>query len=354
MTNLPIFDGHNDTLLDLYEEAKNGEPEAASGRTFWTRNATGHIDFPRAQEGGLGGGFFAIFIPNKREPGKKNKKPDYSKLPPPLQHKYALREATAMAAILFRLERESEGKLQVVRTARQLATCLKNGVMAAILHFEGAEAIDTNFDSLHVLYQAGLRSLGPVWSRPTKYGNGVPFAFPNSPDIGKGLTKAGKALVRECNQLGVMIDLSHLNEKGFWDVAKITAAPLVATHSNAHALCPSPRNLLDKQLDAIKESGGMVGVNFHVAFLDKKGFANSAKTSYLEIVRHMDYLVERMGIDHVGFGSDFDGARIPADLGDATGLPKILTALRERGYDDAALQKLTHQNWLRVLRATWK
>jgi len=98
----------------------------------------------------------------------------------------------------------------------------------------------------------------------------------------------------------------------------------------------------------------MVGVNFHVAFLDKKGFANSAKTSYLEIVRHMDYLVERMGIDHVGFGSDFDGARIPADLGDATGLPKILTALRERGYDDAALQKLTHQNWLRVLRATWK
>lgn len=347
MTDFPIFDGHNDTLLDLYEKA-------ADGRTFWDRNPTGHIDYPRAVEGGLGGGFFAIFIPNERMPGEKKKKFNPAKLPSPLKHKYALREATAMAAILFHLEQESAGKLQIVRTAKQLAACLKNGVMAAILHFEGAEAIDTHFDSLHIFYAAGLRSLGPVWSRPTKYGTGVPFAFPNSPDIGPGLTDAGKALVRECNSLGVMLDLSHLNEKGFWDVAALTTAPLVATHSNAHALCPSPRNLTDKQLDAIKESGGMVGVNFHTSFLCCDGRKDPTNTSYTEIVRHMVYLVERMGIDHVGFGSDFDGAAIPADLGDVTGLPKILAALRDHGFNDAELKKLTHQNWVRVLRATWK
>lgn len=347
MKNFPIFDGHNDTLLDLYEKA-------GDGRTFWQRNTIGHIDFPRAQEGGFGGGFFAIFVPNRKKPGKKDDNPDPAVLPPPLKNRYALRRATAMASILFRLERESEGKLQIVRSADQLETCLQTGVMAAVLHFEGAEAIDTNFDTLHIFYGAGLRSLGPVWSRPTKYGVGVPFVFPGDPDIGPGLTDAGKALVRVCNQLGVMIDLSHLNEKGFWDVAAMTDAPLVATHSNAHALCPSPRNLKDKQLAAIKESGGMVGVNFHVSFLCCHGRKEPENTTIMDIVRHVEYLVEHLGIEHVGFGSDFDGARIPADLGDVTGLPKILTALRDRGFGDDDLKKLTHQNWLRLLRATWK
>jgi membrane dipeptidase len=144
-------------------------------------------------------------------------------------------------------------------------------VLATILHFEGAEAIDPQLNALEVFYQAGLRSLGLVWSRPTAFGHGVPFAFPHSPDTGPGLTDAGKQLVRACNRLGIMIDLSHLNEQGFWDVAELTNAPLVATHSNAHALCASSRNLTDKQLDAIKESDGMVGLNFAVCFLREDG-----------------------------------------------------------------------------------
>jgi membrane dipeptidase len=204
-----------------------------------------------------------------------------------------------------------------------------------------------------MFYQAGLRSLGPVWSRPNAFATGVPFSFPASPDTGPGLTDAGGALIRACNRLGIMIDLSHINEQGFWDVAHISDAPLVATHSNVHALCRSTRNLTDKQLDAIKESDGMVGLNFAVGFLREDG-KNEEDTPLDVMVQHIDYLVERIGIDRVGLGSDFDGATMPRDLGDAAGLPKLVAALRARGYDDAALRKIAHENWVRVLRKTWR
>jgi membrane dipeptidase len=174
--------------------------------------------------------------------------------------------ATGMVARLLRLEAESEGQTKIVRNADELAAALDSGVLAMIMHFEGAEAIDRDLDALHLFHAAGLRSLGPVWSRPTIFAHGVPFHFPASPDIGPGLTDAGKRLVRECNSLGILIDLSHLNEKGFWDVESLSNAPLVATHSGAHALCATPRNLTDKQLDAIAASGGVAGVNFHTGF----------------------------------------------------------------------------------------
>jgi membrane dipeptidase len=127
---------------------------------------------------------------------------------------------------------------------------------------------------------------------------------------------------------------------------------LVATHSNAHALTPSPRNLTDRQLDAIKDSDGIVGVNFYVGFLRADG-RRDADTPISRIVEHFDYLVKRMGIDHVGFGADLDGAQIPDEVHDVTGLPRVLTALRAAGYDESSLRKLAHENWLRVLSATW-
>ena len=358
MSDFPIFDGHNDTLLNLHLEHRG------NGRSFFERSEVGHIDLPRAREGGLAGGFFAVFTPNQRRPPtekekkeafkgiKKTKKGYKVPLPQPIRHKDALRFTTAVACRLFELETAAEGQIKIVRTARELRKCLREGTFAAILHIEGAEAIDTNFDSLHILHAAGLRSLGLVWSRPNKFGHGVPFSFPKSPDTGPGLTKVGKKLVRACNELGILVDLSHLNEKGFWGVAKTSDAPLVATHSNAYTLCPSPRNLTDEQLDAIKETNGIVGINFHTGFLRADG-RFQAETSLSEIVRHLAYVADRIGIDHVGFGSDFDGANMPQDLVDVTGLPKLITALREHGFDDTALKKITHQNWVRVLRQTW-
>lgn len=350
----PIFDGHNDTLLNLYL------PSRGEGHSFFEYGGVGHIDLPRAQEGGLGGGFFAVFVPNEglsrdMEGAEIVTTPEGEnvRIAPRIDLSYAQKMTMAMIARLFRIEAESAGQVRVVRTADDLMFCLHNGVMAAILHFEGAEAIDTNLDALEVFYQAGLRSLGLVWSRPNEFACGVPFKFGHSPNIGPGLSDAGRALVRACNELGIMVDLSHLNEQGFWDVAELSTAPLVATHSNAYAISPSTRNLTDEQLAAIKDSDGMVGVNFHVGFLRADG-DHDANVPLSVVVDHVDYLVEHLGIDRVGFGSDFDGATMPQELGDVTGLPKLLAVLQERGYDDIALRKLAYENWARVLQQTWR
>lgn len=349
-----IFDGHNDTLLRLLL------PEPGKERTFFERSELGHIDLPRAREGGFGGGFFACWAPPDPEGGWTEEsaltltKNGYEVADAPLLNPdYARSIADDMTTLLFDLEAESKGRLKVVRTVEELESCLQNGVLAAILHFEGAENLGSDPAALEGLYDLGLRSLGLVWSRPNAYAHGVPFKFPASPDTGPGLTEAGKDLVRECNRLGVLVDLSHLNERGFWDVAGITGAPLVATHSNVHALCPTTRNLTDRQLDAIRDSDGMVGVNFAVAFLREDG-TEDENTPLETVVRHVDYLVEQLGTDRVGFGSDFDGAKMPKEIGAVSGLPKLLDALRKRGYDEAALHKLAHGNWLRVLRMTWR
>ena len=350
----PVFDGHNDTLLNLHL------PDRGEGRSFFERSDLGHIDLPRAREGGFGGGFFACYTPNPEDDGWTeeaaltftNDGYEVSGAPP-LDPDYARRFAAGLVRSLYGLEEESRGSLRVVRTAEELERCLRQGVLAAILHFEGAENLGPDPGALEELYGVGLRSLGLVWSRPNAYARGVPFRFPSSPDTGPGLTDAGRDLVRECNRLGVLIDLSHINEKGFWEVSELSEAPLVATHSNAHTLCPASRNLTDAQLDAIRDSGGMVGVNFAVAFLREDG-GESEDTPLEAVVRHVDYLVERVGIDRVGFGSDFDGAKVPKQLRDAAGLPNLLVALREDGYDVASLEKLAHGNWVRVLRATWR
>jgi len=349
-----VFDGHNDTLLNLHL------PERGEGRSFFERSDLGHIDLIRAREGGFGGGFFACYTPNPEDDGWTEESAltvtengyEVSGAPP-LDPEYAQSFADGLVKGLYRLQEEAGGSLQIVRTPDELEGCLRDGVVAAILHFEGAENLGPDPGALETYYEAGLRSLGIVWSRPNAYAEGVPFKFPSSPDTGQGLTGAGRELVRECNRLGVLVDLSHLNEKGFWEVAGLTEAPLVATHSNAHALCPASRNLTDRQLDAVGDSGGMVGVNFAVAFLREDG-GESEDTLLETVVRHVDYLVERVGIDGVGFGSDFDGAKVPEKIGDASGLPKLLVALRAAGYDEVSLEKLAHGNWVRVLRATWR
>jgi membrane dipeptidase len=354
MTQLPIIDGHNDTLLRLYLDRQQ-----RSG-SFLAGNAACEIDLPRAREGGLAAGFFAIFVPEAdglRPPSADDvilTDDGYTMpLADPIAFEYARAATIAMMAQLFHIETESEGAVTVVRTADELERVIHADVFAMILHIEGAEAIDPQLDALEVFYRAGLRSLGIVWSRPNAFGEGVPYRYPRTPDTGPGLTAAGCDLVSACNRLGILLDLSHLNERGFWDVARLSDAPLVATHSNAHGICPSTRNLTDKQLDAIRESDGMVGVAFDVTMLRPDGWLEQ-NTPLSVIVDHIDYLVARLGIDRVGFGSDFDGAAIPTALRDVAGLPKLIAELRARGYDEPALRKLTSENWLRVLRRTWK
>lgn len=347
MTAFPVFDGHNDLVLRLLKGDATAEG-VANGLN------DGHIDKPRAVKGGFAGGMFAIYVPSPRDAAAREdemQKPSYDlPLPDPLDEDFAVGWTERGFDALDDLERV--GAVRICRTVDEISATLGAAEMAAVVHIEGAEAIDRDFARLHAYHARGLRSLGPVWSRETIWGHGVPFRFPSDPDIGPGLTDAGKALVRECNRLRILIDLSHLNAKGFDDVARISDAPLVATHSNAWAVTPHSRNLTDRQLDAIRDSDGMVGINFASAFLRPDGQMND--DFGLDIVlRHFDHLVERLGEDRVGIGSDFDGALVPKPITDCAGLPNLVAALRTHGADDALLKKVTHGNWLRVLRLTW-
>ncbi|HMM65053.1 MAG TPA: dipeptidase [Mesorhizobium sp.] len=344
---VPVFDGHNDTLLQLYRS-----PEPDKEKLFMEgAPASWHIDLPRARKGGFAGGMFAIFSPSPEKGGGSVPSAPSSeeKLPPELPMEEARVSMLGMASILFRLERA--GALKICRSAADIRAAMESGTIAAVFHIEGVEAIDPGLDMLDVLHAAGLRSLGPVWSRANAFGTGVPFRFPSSPDVGPGLTDAGKALVRACNRLKILVDLSHLNEKGFRDVAAISDAPLVATHSNVHAISASARNLTDWQLGAIRDTRGMVGLNFARGFLRPDG--SMMQDAGLDtVLRHVDALLERLGEDGVGLGSDFDGAQIPSAIGDVSGLPRLIEAFERHGFGRDLIEKIAWKNWVGVLERT--
>ncbi len=340
---IPIFDGHNDALT------------AANQELLATGGGDGHLDLPRMRQAGMRGGIFAVFVESRDEhmdlspePGVPHVHP----LPPRVQHARAASVTATTAGRLLALERE--GAVRVARSIADVdAAAGDNGPPAVVLHFEGAEAIDRQLASLETWYAAGLRSLGPVWSRPNAFGHGVPFAFPSSPDTGPGLTRAGTELIRRCAQLGIAVDLSHLNEAGFWDTARLDLGPLIVSHAGVHALSACSRNLTDAQIDAVANSGGLVGIVFACYFL-RADFANEPETTPLElIVEHIRYVADRVGVEHVAFGSDFDGATIPAELGDVTGYPKLLGALSGAGFSASEIRAIAWDNWPRVLDAWW-
>jgi membrane dipeptidase len=345
----PVFDGHNDVLLHLWRAGDR------NGSAFFEGRPAGHIDLAKARAGGLAGGFFAVYVPNpagsvaiaQGDDGKVENMPPIAGVPAP----EALRVTLGIAAILRRMTAARPDAIRLCRDAGEIEAARAAGAIAAILHLEGAEAIGESLDELEILHAAGLRSLGPVWSRPNIFGHGVPFRFPSSPDTGPGLTDAGRRLVAECNRLGIVVDLSHLNEAGFREVAKLSDAPLVATHSNVHAIAPSARNLTDLQLDAIAASGGVVGLNFAVSFLREDGRRISATPLDL-CVRHLAHLVERLGEKGVALGSDFDGALIPEGIGSAAGLPNLVRAMEEAQFGETLVRRICWQNWVDLVART--
>ena len=346
---IPVFDGHNDSVQHLAEYRRGG-------RDFLIRSDDGHLDLPRARAGGMIGGLFALFAKPERPPvddlwqgngGYEVRLAD--RVDPSYARGQIERQRQALEAGIVR----SGGAMCWASSVNEIEAHHATGIFSVVLHLEGAEAIGPDLEHLDHLYDKGLRSLGPVWSRPNVFGHGVPFAYPRSPDTGPGLTEAGRALVIRCNQMGVLIDLSHLNERGFWDVASISSAPLVVTHACAHAVCASTRNLTDRQLDAIRDTNGIVGFNLCVN--DVRPDARlDANTPLDTVVDHLSYLIDRLGEDHVALGSDFDGAVMPQAIGDASGLQNLIVALRDRGFNATALRKLATENWLRIFRRTWK
>jgi membrane dipeptidase len=341
----PVFDGHNDALTrDDHALLATGRPE-------------GHLDLPRMRAGDVRGAIFAVFTPSEHEDEREEPLPRSDgviefELATEVPHRDAAAFATSAAGRLLALERD--GEVRIARSSADLDPgYADDSPPVAVLHLEGAEAIDPDLESLDAWYAAGLRSLGPVWSRPNRFGHGVPFISPSSPDTGPGLTSVGQNLVRRCARLGILVDLSHLNEAGFWDVARLDVGPLVASHSAVHKICATSRNLTDRQLDTIGETGGLVGIVFACQFL-RPDFAENPDTPAELIARHAAYVAERIGVDHVALGSDFDGATIPAAVGGVDGMPRVLDALENAGFSESELDQIAWGNWRRVLAAWWR
>ena len=346
---MKIFDGHNDILSKLTKPPGPGNPDG------FLESGAGHLDYPRAKDAGFAGGFFAVFASNSSsEPSPDLSDDGYSfPMAPPLEYEFAHDAALKMIDLLHSIEKGSKGKFEIVKDHQSLINCLENDIMAGVLHLEGAEPILPSLENFEYFYDRGMRSLGITWSRPNKFGYGVPFKYPSSPDTGPGLTDAGKKLVKTCNEYGVLIDLAHLNEKGFWDTAEISNAPLVSSHTAACSLVPKARNLTDEQLIAVAETNGVIGIIFSVNDLD--GAIRPKKdTAISSILKHIRYIADLIGPEYVAFGSDLDGTIIPSEFGDVSGFPKLVGLMREDGFSASELEMICYKNWLRVLKESWK
>jgi membrane dipeptidase len=347
MTTPPVVDGHNDTLLRLY-----GTDDPVATFIGDVEEAKTHLDLPRARAAGLGVGFFATFVAGGDDHELRWTDDGYEfRIPDALNYEEARATTYRMLELLHRLAATVDD-FSVVRSVDDFDACLDSGGLGAVAHIEGAGGVAPDCSNLDFLYAAGVRSIGPVWSRPNAFGEGVPTKYPSSPDIGGGLTDAGRNLVRACNERGIVIDCAHLTETGFWDVAETSSAPLVASHTGVHSLSRHSRNLTDEQIDAVADSDGVVGIGFLETVLSNEPDPEATATM-ADLVDHIEYVANHVGISHVVLGSDFDGARVSDDVGDVTGLPDVLAALRDRGFTEADIAKVAHENWRRVLSATW-
>lgn len=340
--HIPVFDGHNDALTRLW---LRDYPDPV--HAFVHERLVGHLDLKRCQEAGFIGGMFAIFLP----PYSYVQQHHPNKLFDPNASDFTQQQIEQICLeqldLAHQLAQYSKN-IKICTSAQNIQDCLAEQKLAIVLHMEGAEALQQNPDLLDVFYERGLRSIGPLWNRPSRFGHGLNAKFPHSPDTGAGLTSDGKDFIKRCANKKMVIDVSHMNEKAFWNTVDILQQPIVATHSNSHALCPQARNLTDPQLKAIRESKGMVGVNFDVAFLRSDGQRN-ADTSIDVILEHLEYLMDHLGEEHVGFGSDFDGALIGTELEDVTGLHRLIERMQQRGYSKTLIENICLNNWVRVL-----
>lgn len=295
----------------------------------------------------LAGGLLEIFAPPLEPPDYRRTDDGFEvDYPPPTERGYALAETVAGIAALLRARRADDARVRLVRSVAEIEQARSDGAIATVLHLADADSIDTELDTLFLLHEAGVRSIAITWSRANAFGHGAPYRSPASPDIGPGLTEAGVRLVRACNELGIMIDLAHLNEAGSMDVARHSTAPLVVTHGAAHALSPTSRALTERQIDAIADSGGLVGVSL-------EGPEVPADRKVSEMVRQIDYLVDRLGVDGVALGSDLHVKPDPEHPHGGSRLPELLRALEAAGHDFTTITRIAYDNWMRILSASW-
>lgn len=311
-----IVDAHCDTLWAAPHQ----------GRDWITASHLGHVDLPRLIEGGVGIQFFALFSdPAHRDTGFTVK---------------ALEMINLFYGGLRRAASASPSTpLGVILTSDDVAKA-RHGFWG-LLSIEGGEAIGGSLGALEALFRLGVRAMGLVWNHRNQLAEGV------SDDTGSGLTSLGRRVVQAMEEWGMIVDVSHLNDAGFWDVDRIARRPFIASHSNARALCAHPRNLTDSQIKALAARGGVMGINFHGPFLRESG-----RATLDDVIAHIDYIASLIGIAHVGLGSDFDGIpEGPEGLDDVTRLRRVADALLQRGYSEFDVRAVMGENFMRLLQS---
>lgn len=306
-----VVDLHCDTLLDVHSKK----------RDIAIRSGVGHIDLPRLQEGGVDVQVFAAFIHPKEA-----------------QRGFA--RAAELIDTLDRLVAMHGQILGRATTVAEIESLLAEGKLAAILSIENAVAVEHELSNVERLYRRGVRIMSLTWNLSNYLADGA------QEERHGGLTPFGREVVARMQDLGMVIDVSHLSARSFWDVLTASRGPVIATHSNAAGLTPHPRNLSDDQLRAIARRGGVVGVNFYPPFTGGAALA--------QVLAHADYLVKVMGVDHVALGSDFDGfSQRVRGLEDVSKLPNLTAGLLARGYSPTQVRKIVGGNALRVFRQVW-
>jgi len=311
-----VIDGHCDTaLLAVGGDYALGE-----------RHDSHHLDLPRMKEGGITAQVFAVFVEHRYLPAQ------------------ATRRALQVIDAMHRTVDTNSSDMRLILRAADIEDAKAAGQVGVILGLEGAEALEADLGVLRMLHRLGVRNIGLTWNFRNQAADGV-----GEERTGGGLTTFGISLVEEMNRLGIIVDIAHLAPAGVEDVLKISQAPIIASHANARTLCDHRRNLTDAQLEKMARNGGVVCVTFVPAFVD----GNEDKTTLPRILDHVDHMVRVMGEDHVGLGSDFDGFfgdEKTEGLEDVSKMPAITAGLVERGYSDAAIQKILGENLLRVFR----
>lgn len=307
-----VVDGHVDTVLDL----------VAGRRSLGERSRYGQADLPRLLEGGVKVQIFAHFIE------------------PPYKPDRALPRCLELLDAFYREAELNIANMTVVTDYAQIMETVNAGKLAALIGIEGGEALTGRLEVLRMLYRLGVRVIGLTWNERNDIADGIDV-YPSA----GGLTKFGRKVIREMNRLGMIIDVSHLAEPGFWDVLAETEHPVVASHSNARAICDHLRNLSDEQIKGLAANGGVLGINFCPAFVD------SRRATIDRVIDHIDHVLDLVGDDHIGIGSDFDGiGDAPEGLEDVSRLPCLTEKLLQRGYKEKTIKKILGENFMRVFQ----
>jgi membrane dipeptidase len=326
-----VVDFHCDVVLATLPDS--AYPIGGGGRrTLSERSKEGHVDLPRLLEGGVDCQVFSHFV-----------EPIYRPIAP-------FRMLQVLGYSYSEIEKNSD-KLEIITDPEKIY--FNHGKkISVIIGFEGGEAIDEDLRLLRIFHRLGLRRLTLCWNNRNAIADGVRWQR-----SGGGLTEFGASVVEECNRLGIIVDVSHITDRGFWDVVEVSRDPIVASHSNCRALCPSMRNLTDDMIRAISEKKGVIGVNFAQFFLlDRKELESGKIPTVSTVVDHIDHIVEVTGsTDNIGLGSDFDGVpSVAQGLEDVSKLPNLTKELISRGYSDQDIKKILGENFIRIIRQVWK